>query len=108
MPQDTDDNEALKGIVSELEASRPREQTRIETGTAQFGDDWPGVFIRGDDCFNFTMHLDAVLSNPDLDQLSVAILRGLQSMLASSDAHASLRARQYLLSYKECVRVPTP
>jgi hypothetical protein len=22
---------------------------RVETGTVRFGDDWPGVFIRGDD-----------------------------------------------------------
>ena len=24
---------------------------RIETGAVQFGDDWTGLFIRGDDCY---------------------------------------------------------
>jgi hypothetical protein len=28
----------------------PTEQPRVETGTVQFGDDWPGLFLRGDDC----------------------------------------------------------
>jgi hypothetical protein len=26
---------------------------RVETGGLQFEDDWPGYFIRGDECFNF-------------------------------------------------------
>lgn len=28
----------------------PYEGERVETGPVQFGDDWPGVFIRGDHC----------------------------------------------------------
>jgi hypothetical protein len=27
---------------------RPSEATRVETGAVQFGDDWPGLFVRGD------------------------------------------------------------
>lgn len=27
----------------------PEVEQRVETGPVQFGDDWPGVFIRGDD-----------------------------------------------------------
>jgi hypothetical protein len=26
---------------------------RVETGVMQFGDDWPGIFIRGDDALSF-------------------------------------------------------
>ncbi len=26
----------------------PAQDKRVETGPVQFGDDWPGVFIRGD------------------------------------------------------------
>ena len=25
-------------------------ENRVETGAVQFGNDWPGLFIRGDDC----------------------------------------------------------
>lgn len=28
-------------------------QERIETGPLKFGDDWCGIFIRGDDCGRF-------------------------------------------------------
>ena len=26
------------------------QENRVETGAVQFGDDWTGLFIRGDDC----------------------------------------------------------
>lgn len=26
-------------------------EARVETGPVQFGDDWPGIFIRGDDAW---------------------------------------------------------
>jgi hypothetical protein len=29
----------------------PAVVNRVETGALRFGDDWPGLFIRGDDCF---------------------------------------------------------
>ena len=31
---------------------------RAETGAMKFGDDWRGVFIRGDNAFHFAMVLD--------------------------------------------------
>lgn len=31
---------------------------RVETGAVQFGDDWPGVFIRGDNAAGFALSLD--------------------------------------------------
>jgi hypothetical protein len=30
---------------------------RVETGRMQFADDWPGVFIRGDDALGFARSL---------------------------------------------------
>jgi len=30
---------------------------RVETGPIRFGDDWPGVFIRGDNAFGWAIHL---------------------------------------------------
>ena len=37
----------------------PHDGKRIETGPTQIGDDWPGVFIRGDDAFGMLMSLDS-------------------------------------------------
>lgn len=40
----------------------PYEGQRIETGPIQFGEDWPGLFIRGDNALGVAMNVDAVLS----------------------------------------------
>ena len=34
---------------------------RIETGAIQFNDDWPGLFIRGDDAFALMLELKQIL-----------------------------------------------
>lgn len=45
---------------------------RVETGPVQFGNDWPGVFIRGDECcaYSFMMlqlgELKRVLESADI------------------------------------------
>jgi len=38
----------------------------LETGPIRFGDDWPGVFIRGDDALLFAALLDRLLSERDV------------------------------------------
>jgi hypothetical protein len=43
--------------VSEIR-KLPAVDQRVETGPVQFGDDWPGVFIRGDNAFGLCMYLD--------------------------------------------------
>ena len=37
------------------------DQRRAETGTMRFGDDWPGVFIRGDNAVFYGMQLTSLL-----------------------------------------------
>lgn len=34
---------------------------RIETGAVQFGTDWPGLFIRGDDSFHTMLSINAIV-----------------------------------------------
>ena len=34
---------------------------RIETGAVQFGEDWPGLFIRGDNAFALAINVQALL-----------------------------------------------
>jgi len=33
---------------------------RIETGAVQFGDDWPGYFVRGDGAMNLAMQINTI------------------------------------------------
>lgn len=58
----------------------PAQEPRVETGPTQFGDDWPGVFIRGDNAAYFAMHLEHVLTKGP-DAFSQAVLYGLLSDL---------------------------
>lgn len=62
----------------------PHQGKRVETGPIQFGDDWPGVFIRGDNAFALAMSLQAVLGGRK-DVFSEASVRGLLELLQSCD-----------------------
>jgi hypothetical protein len=37
--------------------SLPHDGPRVETGPVQFGDDWPGLFVRGDDALALAFYL---------------------------------------------------
>lgn len=37
------------------------EKNRVETGVIQFGDDWPGLFIRGDNALGLSLAIEAVM-----------------------------------------------
>jgi hypothetical protein len=63
----------------------PAVADRVETGPIQFGDDWPGTFLRGDTAGAHAMYLEIVLDASKADPLSVCVLRGLLSDLRSSD-----------------------
>ena len=53
---------------------------RPETGPMQFGDDWPGVFIRGDNAGWYAMLLSDLLENKS-SPTSQACLKGLVRIL---------------------------
>ncbi len=55
---------------------------RVETGPVQFGKDWPGVFIRGDNAFMFASALRDKLEGKSCI-LNDSVLRGLLSDLQS-------------------------
>lgn len=65
------------------------EGARVETGPLQFGDDWPGTFIRGDNAFGYRLALQRVLSGAS-DPIARAQVEGLARLLAACDARASL------------------
>ena len=65
---------------------------RPETGAMQFDDDWPGVFIRGDNAFAAVMSLEHLLAVvPDtgaIVEMHKGEARRLISTLRSCDAGA--------------------
>jgi hypothetical protein len=64
-----------------------RQVPRAETGVMQFEDDWPGVFIRGDNAFYFAMCLRNVYNKliPLTDPITLCGIQGLLSLLENSD-----------------------
>lgn len=52
----------------------PAQSERVECGAIQFGDDWPGVFIRGDNAGYYAMMLRGLLDGT-FDIKKDAILR---------------------------------
>jgi len=66
----------------------PAIEPRVETGAVQFGGDWPGTFIRGDNAFQYAKALQRVLEFCELhgspDTITLAVCRGLLSDLESA------------------------
>jgi hypothetical protein len=62
----------------------PLPSGRPETGPMQFGDDWPGVFIRGDNALFDARAIDAALMFVPKERWDIAsMLRGLRDTLQS-------------------------
>jgi hypothetical protein len=62
---------------------------RIETGPVQFNNDWPGVFIRGDNAAYFAMALDAILAG-ERNFISETSVRHLSKLLRLCRVNAPL------------------
>lgn len=80
--------------------------SRPETGTMQFGDDWPGVFIRGDNAGWYAMMLQGLLDDlEDSEQrdsygIAIITLRGLVNLLSNSNVEVA--DPQLLKPFDEC------
>jgi hypothetical protein len=55
--------------------------TRPETGPIQFGDDWPGIFIRGDNAMGYANLLEEAAKH--VPQFDGGLIRGLVDTLRS-------------------------
>ncbi len=51
---------------------------------ASNGDDWPGIFFRGDTAAGFALHLEQLLEG-NADAITLSVVRGLLSDLHSSN-----------------------
>jgi len=58
------------------------EEGRVETGPVQFGDDWPGVFIRGDNANYYAFMLEKTLSG-EIDVIEEMTIKDLIKTLQS-------------------------
>lgn len=66
----------------------PQDGNRVETGPVMFGDDWTGLFIRGDDAFGFALSLRAILDEVNegrnVTRIHKGVVEGLLSDLMST------------------------
>lgn len=70
---------------------------RIETGVVQIDDDWPGVFIRGDNALmGYAPALKSILDGNHEDGISMGILKDLYNLLMSAKASTSPKNIQYI------------
>lgn len=103
---DAKDKEILEKIA---ELGKQMNEERIETGVVQFGDDWPGVFIRGDNAIHFRQELLAALSlanSPEVKMFLDGLIELLgccnQEKIAEGDIHV-----QHLTNFGRCKRNKT-
>jgi hypothetical protein len=69
-------------------ASQTEPSARPETGPMAFGDDWPGVFIRGDNALMYAKAIDGYLGFMERQRtvqpnISKSVLEGLRDLLRS-------------------------
>jgi hypothetical protein len=80
---------------------------RPETGPMKFGDDWTGVFIRGDNAGSAAFMLRRPLKLAEtarlVSPLEVAPLHGLADDLADSNEFGEREGLQRMRAFAECV-----
>lgn len=79
-------SEAIKAHLNEVWRIRGQPLQRAETGPLEFFNDWPGVFLRGDDALAFAEHLEDFMRVADGRfecQLLATVLEGLVKILRS-------------------------
>jgi len=62
----------------------PKGLARLETGAIQFGDDWPGIFIRGDNAAYYAQAIKTILWDKKTDPIAIGVLSELGELLETS------------------------
>lgn len=77
-------------------AKELRSVKRVETGPLQVGNDWPGVFIRGDNAMmGFAPHLAALIEGR-AEPLQIMMCQNLLKILMGADARTNADRLQIL------------
>lgn len=74
---------------------------RMGTGAVQFGDDWPGVFIRGDNALYYAKLLNDLLDSQP-KTISNNVLRDLADLLSECDSNNT--SPKHLFDASICIR----
>ncbi len=72
---------------------------RAETGPMKFKDDWPGIFIRGDNAFFYLKVCEALTANNPIAEKG---LEELKQILASSQVRPDMDVSK-MKSFDKCV-----
>lgn len=66
-------------------------EPRLESGPVQFGNDWPGVFLRGDHCAYYALCLEQLDDQLDSaeDVVAALAIKNLLEMFQSSNLNLS-------------------
>lgn len=89
-----------------MDQEPPEVSSRPESGTMQFGPDWPGIFIRGDCAFGFAQSLETLTAenlDPGIRSIFAAQAKALAKLLHSCNVAVNPKAQQVLKPWKECV-----
>jgi hypothetical protein len=88
--------------------------SRAETGSMQFEGDWTGIFIRGDNCAGYAMHLSFLIKElenhkEEFDFVDIGTIKGLLRLLTSSNENKKLNPEgtgniQSLKTFKDCLK----
>lgn len=71
-------------IIPPIITKVPGVKERVETGPLQFGDDWPGIFIRGDNALGDAQMLEMALPYLPADAwIARSVIEGLIKTLRS-------------------------
>ena len=62
----------------------PKQIPRAESGVVCFEDDWPGIFLRGDDAIPMSMYLTQFLDESDRGEMTDPIIKAALRSLAES------------------------
>jgi hypothetical protein len=65
--------------------------SRIETGAYQFGDDWTGLFIRGDDCIWLYEIIHKIRSQEELNIFDLNFLSMLSQEINNNVLHNKIK-----------------
>lgn len=76
--------------------SLPEQSERVETGPVKFGEDWTGLFIRGDHCMAYAGALEQVLKSK-LGFIAKAYVEELLELLKEAEEHRNQEIRTDLL-----------
>lgn len=79
--------------------------SRPETGIMKFGNDWRGVFIRGDSCMGYQLALMQLIESNETPNNTIDImpLKDLLLLLKTSNENVKVEGGQYLKDFKNCI-----